>query len=331
MTGPDTAAWSRRRVDVAGPFDHRAALATLAAHAVDGLHHLDLETGTFTRWVQVEDAQHLVTTRLETGGASLATPSAAPAVLDALADLTAHWFDLAADLGPVDAHLGADPLFAAQVRERPGLRITRFRQPFEAVVCTVLGQQVSLAAGRLFAARLVAAYGTLPRGDERGPTGTDATGETAEPTEETAEPTEESAGPTRSGAGPTGAGEAAPLRAFPVPSALAAVPPAELRATIGLTGSRARTVHEAAVLCADQGGGAMLPPRDALQAVHGIGAWTLDHLALRAGTDADAYPVGDAVLRRTLAALDPWVGPARIASWSPYRGYAATRLWAFGR
>ena len=326
MTGPDTAAWSRRRVDAAGPFDHRAALATLAAHAVDGLHHLDLETGTFTRWVQVEDAQHLVTTRLETGGASLETPSGDPAVLDALADLTARWFDLGADLGPVDAHLGADPLFAAQVRERPGLRITRFRQPFEAVVCTVLGQQVSLAAGRLFAARLVAAYGTLPRGDERGPTGTDATGETAEPTEE-------SAGPTRSGAGPTGegAGEAAPLRAFPVPAALAAVPPAELRATIGLTSSRARTVHEAAVLCAEHGGGAVLPPREALAAVHGIGAWTLDHLALRAGTDADAYPAGDAVLRRTLAALDPWVGPARIASWSPYRGYAATRLWAFGR
>lgn len=289
MTGPDTAAWSRRRVDVAGPFDHRAALATLAAHAVDGLHHLDLETGTFSRWVQVEDAQHLVTTRLETGGASLETPSGDPAVLDALADLTARWFDLAADLGPVDARLGADPLFAAQVRERPGLRITRFRQPFEAVVCTVLGQQVSLAAGRLFAARLVAAHGTAPRG------------------------------------------EAAPLRAFPAPAALAEIPLEELRATIGLTGSRARTVHEAAVLCAEHGGGAVLPPREALAEVHGIGAWTLDHLALRAGTDADAYPAGDAVLRRTLAALDPSADAARIASWSPYRGYAATRLWAFGR
>lgn len=289
MTGPDTAACSRRRVDVAGPFDHRAALATLAAHAVDGLHHLDLETGTFSRWVQVEDAQHLVTTRLETGGASLETPSGDPAVLDALADLTARWFDLAADLGPVDARLGADPLFAAQVRERPGLRITRFRQPFEAVVCTVLGQQVSLAAGRLFAARLVAAHGTAPRG------------------------------------------EAAPLRAFPAPAALAEIPLEELRATIGLTGSRARTVHEAAVLCAEHGGGAVLPPREALAEVHGIGAWTLDHLALRAGTDADAYPAGDAVLRRTLAALDPSADAARIASWSPYRGYAATRLWAFGR
>ena len=65
--------------------------------------------------------------------------------------------------------------------------------------------------------------------------------------------------------------------------------------------------------------------------MHGIGAWTLDHLALRAGTDADAYPAGDAVLRRTLAALDPSADTTRIASWSPYRGYAATRLWAFGR
>ena len=34
---------------------------------------------------------------------------------------------------------------------------------------------------------------------------------------------------------------------------------------------------------------------------------------------------------RTLAALDPSADAARIASWCPYRGYAATRLWAFGR
>lgn len=322
MTGPDTASWPRRRVEAAGPFDHRAALATLAAHAVDGLHHLDLETGTFTRWVQVEDAQHLVTTRLEAEGASLETPSAAPAVLDVLADLTAHWFDLAADLGPVDAHLGADPLFAAQVRERPGLRITRFRRPFEAVVCTVLGQQVSLAAGRLFAARLVAAHGTLPRGQGAEPTVPGPSGKSAGSAGPFAEPT---------AVGPGPADGAAPLRAFPAPAALAEVPLEELRATIGLTGSRARTVHEAAVLCAEHGGGAVLPPREALAAVHGIGAWTLDHLALRAGTDADAYPAGDAVLRRTLAALDPSADAARIASWSPYRGYAATRLWAFGR
>jgi 3-methyladenine DNA glycosylase/8-oxoguanine DNA glycosylase len=287
MSGP-----ARLRVDAHGPFDHAAALATLAAHAVEGLHRLDVRAGTLTRWVEGRGAAHLVTARLDAGGASLGTTAEDPTVHADLRGLAAHWFDLDADLGPVDAHLGADPLFAAQVRERPGLRITRFRQPFEAVVCTVLGQQVSLAAGRLFAARLVAAFGTDPA----------------------------------DGAGPTADG----LRRFPTPAALAAVPVEELRAAIGLTGSRARTVHEAAVLCAEQGGGGTLPERDALRQVHGIGAWTLDHHALRAGTDVDAFPGSDAVLRRALAALDPGAGPGRIASWSPYRGYAATRLWAFG-
>ena len=283
MSGP-----VRLRIDAAGPFDHAAALATLSAHAVEGLHRLDLEAGTFTRWVDVGEAEDvLVTVRLDAGGAELSTSSRREAVHARLVAHTTHWFGLAADLEPVDALLGADPLFAEQVRERPGVRLVRFRPPFEAVVSTVLGQQVSLAAGRLFAARLVAAFGTDPSAD-----------------------------------GP---------RIFPRPSALAAVPVEELRAAIRLTGSRARTVHEVAELFAEQDGPAVLPERSELAGVHGIGAWTLDHLALRAGTDADAYPAGDAVLRRTLAALDPSADAARIASWCPYRGYAATRLWAFGR
>ena len=285
---------ARLRIDAAGPFDHAAALATLSAHAVEGLHRLDLEAGTFTRWVDVGEAEDvLVTVRLDAGGAEVTTSSRREAVHERIVALTTHWFGLAADLKPVDALLGADPLFAEQVRERPGIRLVRFRPPFEAVVSTVLGQQVSLAAGRLFAARLVAAFGTDPAN------GTDPA----------------------SGTG---------LRVFPRPSALAAVPVEKLRAAIGLTGSRARTVHEVAVLFAEQDGTAVLPERSALAGVHGIGAWTLDHLALRAGTDADAYPAGDAVLRRTLAALDPSADAARIASWIPYRGYAATRLWAFG-
>ena len=282
MSGP-----APLRIDAAGPFDHAAALATLSAHAVEGLHRLDLEAGTFTRWVDVGEGEDvLVTVLLDAGGAEVSTSSRRGEVHERLVALTTHWFGLDADLEPVNARLGADPLFSEQVLDRPGIRLVRFRQPFEAVVSTVLGQQVSLAAGRLFAARLVAAFGTDPSAD-----------------------------------GP---------RIFPRPSALAAVPVEELRAAIRLTGSRARTVHEVAELFAEQDGPAVLPERSELAGVHGIGAWTLDHLALRAGTDADAYPAGDAVLRRTLAALDPSADAARIASWIPYRGYAATRLWAFG-
>ena len=48
------------------------------------------------------------------------------------------------------------------VRARPHLRVPGSTDAFETAVLVVLGQHVSLAAGRVFAARLVAAHGTRP-------------------------------------------------------------------------------------------------------------------------------------------------------------------------
>jgi 3-methyladenine DNA glycosylase/8-oxoguanine DNA glycosylase len=276
------------RIEARGPFDHHAALATLAAHAVEGLHRIDLDAGTLSRWVEVAGEPHAITVGLDAGGAALRTASRDRGVNTALAARVRHWFDLDTDLAPVNGHLGADPLLSAHVAARPGVRITRFHAAFEAVVLTVLGQQVSLAAGRLFGARLVAAYGEAMPADRW----------------------------------------AGGLRRFPTAAALAARPVEELRAAVGLTGSRARTVHEVAVLFAAAGGRDALPPRAALHALHGIGPWTLDYLAIRAGTDPDAFPATDAVLRRALSPLAPADRAARIGAWSPYRSYAASRLWS---
>ena len=276
------------RIDANGRFDHAAALATLRAHTVDGLHRFDPERAQLSRWVEVGGEPYDISVRLDAGGATLCTNARDGGVLGELTDRVRHWFDLGTDLGPITAHLGADPVFAEQIASRPGLRLTRFHAPFEAVVLTVLGQQVTLAAGRLFAARLVSAYGTLPPGSPSDPE----------------------------------------LRLFPRAAALAAVPVEELRAAIGLTGSRARTVHEVAVLFAAAGDDAPLPDRAALHAVYGIGPWTVDYLAIRAGTDPDAFPATDAVLRRVLAELAPGAAPDLVESWSPYRSYAASRLWA---
>ena len=71
-----------------------------------------------------------------------------------------HWLDLDVDLETVNASLSRDPVLEALVRKRPGLRVMRYPEPFEAAVLTVIGQQISLAAGRTFAGRLLAAYGT---------------------------------------------------------------------------------------------------------------------------------------------------------------------------
>jgi AraC family transcriptional regulator of adaptative response / DNA-3-methyladenine glycosylase II len=52
-----------------------------------------------------------------------------------------------------------DPLLAPLVLRRPGLRVVGTWSPFECAVRAVLGQQVTVIAGRTFAARLVARVG----------------------------------------------------------------------------------------------------------------------------------------------------------------------------
>src|SRR5579884_2619184 len=82
-----------------------------------------------------------------------------------LRDLTAatqrlrRLFDLDADPYAVCETLGRDPVLAPMVRQRPGLRSPGAADPHELAVRAVLGQQVSVAAGRTLGGRLTAAYG----------------------------------------------------------------------------------------------------------------------------------------------------------------------------
>jgi len=75
-------------------------------------------------------------------------------------------FDLDADPFAVAERLGADPVLGPLARWRPGLRAPGSADPQELAVRAVLGQQVSVAAGRRLGAALVAAYGQpLPTPD----------------------------------------------------------------------------------------------------------------------------------------------------------------------
>jgi len=73
---------------------------------------------------------------------------------------TRSWLDLDTDTTAVVRAFDDDPLLGPLVRERPGLRAVGYPDPFEAAIMTVLGQQVSVAAGGTFGGRLAAAYGT---------------------------------------------------------------------------------------------------------------------------------------------------------------------------
>jgi len=69
-----------------------------------------------------------------------------------------------------------------------------------------------------------------------------------------------------------------------------------------------------------------------LLALHGIGDWTAQYIALRQLREPDAFPSGDVGLINALAALEG--GPVtarelllRAEAWRPHRGYAAQLLW----
>jgi AraC family transcriptional regulator of adaptative response / DNA-3-methyladenine glycosylase II len=73
--------------------------------------------------------------------------------------------DLDADPVAVDAQLSQDPLLAPLVRKAPGRRVPRTVDGDELAIRAVLGQQVSTAAGRTLAGRLVTAFGDAVEDD----------------------------------------------------------------------------------------------------------------------------------------------------------------------
>lgn len=68
-------------------------------------------------------------------------------------------FGLDADHGAIDSVLRSDPRLAPLVTAHPALRIPGCWDGFELAVRAVLGQQVSVAAGRGLAARIVSEHG----------------------------------------------------------------------------------------------------------------------------------------------------------------------------
>lgn len=122
------------------------------------------------------------------------------------------------------------------------------------------------------------------------------------------------------------------FRLFPTPERLATEPVEHVRASVGLTRSRARTVNALATAACDglslRSGSDPAQFRQELLALPGIGPWTADYLAVRVLGDPDAFTAGDLVLQRTLGVRSA-AEAARVAeNWRPWRAYALFHLWA---
>jgi AraC family transcriptional regulator, regulatory protein of adaptative response / DNA-3-methyladenine glycosylase II len=153
---------STHRLRAVGRHDTARVLAFLGAHAVPGVEAWD-----GARW----------TTSLRLpGGPAVAQVERAPAGAGAAlvqvrlhltdpADETLaierlrHALDLDSDVADAERILGADEVIGALVRSRPGLRVPGTTDPWETLVRTVIGQQVSVVGARTVTAVLVQAAG----------------------------------------------------------------------------------------------------------------------------------------------------------------------------
>jgi AraC family transcriptional regulator of adaptative response / DNA-3-methyladenine glycosylase II len=131
----------------------------LATRALPGVERID--TRGYARTVALSSGHAIVCVRpLESQDAlELRVRGAPPASLFQLSSSARRTFDLAADPAAIALAFKSDPLLAPLVNNRPGLRIPGAWDPFECAVRAVLGQQVSVAAGRTLAVRLVARAG----------------------------------------------------------------------------------------------------------------------------------------------------------------------------
>ncbi|KNC17741.1 hypothetical protein AC792_13950 [Arthrobacter sp. RIT-PI-e] len=136
--------------------------AILANHAIPGceIAGSGIEGRTHTRMLTTPGGPRRVTLTVRPGDVLLEADTDDDSEFAHLVATTRSWLDLDTDLTLVARAFDDDPLLGPLVRERPGLRAVGYPEPFEAAVMTVLGQQVSVAAGATFGGRIAAAYGT---------------------------------------------------------------------------------------------------------------------------------------------------------------------------
>ncbi len=168
-------------------------------------------------------------------------------------------FDLDSDPMVMAHHFNTSTFLSQLWKNYPGLRISGSWDPFEASICTILGQLVSLKHARMLVSQLVKNYGE----DAKHP----ITGET--------------------------------IKLFPTAQALARANLDALKTTgrrKQTIRDFSRLIDSKALeLSAHQD---PLHLQKQLLTIPGIGPWTAEYIRLRALTDTDAFPAKDLIINR---------------------------------
>jgi AraC family transcriptional regulator of adaptative response / DNA-3-methyladenine glycosylase II len=218
--------------------------------------------------------------------------------LESMADLTSavrqcrRLLDLDADPLSVVEVLSRDRRLSRIVKKRPGLRAPGAVDGTELAIQAILGQQVSLAAARTLATRLVTAHGDVIK--------------IADPTLTHLFPGADSIAE-------------ADLSKLGVPATRRATLRALARAVAGGT------------LALDPGAD-RAETHQQLMRLPGIGEWTAGYIVMRALGDPDTFLASDLGIKKAGARLGLGGNPRALAehaaAWRPWRSYATHQLWA---
>ncbi|MFF8382856.1 AlkA N-terminal domain-containing protein [Streptomyces kanasensis] len=272
------------------PLDPSNLFGHLAATAVPGVE--EWRDGAYRRTLALPNGPGIVSLAPAAGHIACRLLLTDPRDLSHAISRCRWLLDLDADPVAVDEQLRADPLLAPLVDAAPGRRVPRTVDAAEFAVRAVLGQQISTAAARTHAGRLVTAHGT---------------------------PVEDPEG------GLTHLFPAPGALAALDPEALAL--PRTRRTTLTtLVGALADGTLRLGLDTDWE------EARAHLLALPGLGPWTVEAIAMRALGDPDAFLPTDLGVRRAAAGLGlpstPAALTARAAAWRPWRAYAVQYLWA---
>jgi AraC family transcriptional regulator of adaptative response / DNA-3-methyladenine glycosylase II len=144
------------RLRYRSPYDWPAMLSYLQARAIEGIERVQNECyiRTTVEHGQVGTVEVRHVAEAESLSATIRFPSVT--ALPGLVARIRRVFDLDADVSAIGLNLARDPLLAPLVAERPGLRAPGGWDGFELAVRAILGQQVSVEAGRRLVGQLVA-------------------------------------------------------------------------------------------------------------------------------------------------------------------------------
>lgn len=276
------------------PYDWQTLIRFYQSHPIPGVECVT--ENSFERLVRIGDTIGFLRVQAiaEAPQLKLSVFTGDPKILFEVVSRVRRMFDLDSDPMLVANSFARNPLLSRLYDRFPGLRLPGGWDPFEAAVCSILGQLVSAEQRCNLVGQLVGGYG-----------------------EEIAHPV---------------SGEKAYL--FPSADILAECDLVKIKTTMARKEAIrefSRRVLSGAISLSEAQDPLLF--RKALLETKGIGPWSAEYISLRSIGDTDAFPRTDLILKRALelhpeldlAAVKPWRSYAAIYLWKEFAAVLSKR------